>query len=591
MKAQTPGISNVFQNSTILRIPFFQRQYVWGEKEWERFVQDMDNLVGARKKYFLGSLIFKEEEVEDCEAMYGVNEKYSVIDGQQRLTTLSIYLKALVSFIADENTRNNYKSAFYLQDGQMNPVLSHSINDRAAYQAVMWDNPLDVYVGKRVVEAYRYFKEALRNKSSHRDLLMAVYAHIRFVTIILDANDDEQQIFDTINSLGMNLTIDELMKNFLYKNNDEEAYRNNWKPAFDDDTVSKFWGTDDASRRQAASDENKTISNFFYHFVRIKMWDYNGMPGFDRKGFVMRNRIFDTCKAFVETFGADRQELANEIIAYSKLYYQYFNKENLNKRIPVTPGIERIACIAMAKESTIAPYVLYVLKNQNSEAERNKIFGYLETYLMRRIMCFNGDLSKNYVEFFSETLIGNRLLTFDALKAYIEGIEGNNRMPSDEEMSVNIHQRTYSDESNARLVFYMQETSLHYSNITGGYNYYLAEPIMPKPSRANETTYPKHVDEQKEAERKKRTMTLGNYLLLHKVYNPQDKEAERDDHDAMMKNVKRSTNRVFDDKKDTLNGYINGITCSNWFTRKPTWNEDEIDNRNRLFNKGLCWTL
>ena len=89
MKAETPSINGVFKNSTVLRIPFFQRQYVWGEKEWERFVNDMESLVGVRKKYFLGSLIFKNEEPTDEEAAYGVSEKYTVIDGQQRLTTLS----------------------------------------------------------------------------------------------------------------------------------------------------------------------------------------------------------------------------------------------------------------------------------------------------------------------------------------------------------------------------------------------------------------------------------------------------------------------------------------------------------------------
>ena len=132
MRAETPGITNVFQRSTILRIPFFQRQYVWGQKEWDRFLTDMDSLIGARTKYFLGSLIFKEEDVTDEEAMYGVNTKYSVIDGQQRLTTLSIYLKALHSLIADQTTRNNFEATFFIQNGQRTPVLSHSINDRAA---------------------------------------------------------------------------------------------------------------------------------------------------------------------------------------------------------------------------------------------------------------------------------------------------------------------------------------------------------------------------------------------------------------------------------------------------------------------------
>ena len=132
MRAETPSITNVFQRSTILRIPFFQRQYVWDKKEWERFVTDMDSLVGARTKYFLGSLIFKEEEISDEEAMYGINTKYTVVDGQQRLTTLSLYLKALHTLIDDDVTNNNFRSSFFIQDGVRTPVLSHSMNDRPA---------------------------------------------------------------------------------------------------------------------------------------------------------------------------------------------------------------------------------------------------------------------------------------------------------------------------------------------------------------------------------------------------------------------------------------------------------------------------
>ncbi len=91
MKAETPTITGVFKRDTILRIPFFQRQYVWGKDMWDRFLADMDSLVGARTKYFLGSLMFKEEKVTLEEEQYGVNTKYSVVDGQQRLTTLSLY--------------------------------------------------------------------------------------------------------------------------------------------------------------------------------------------------------------------------------------------------------------------------------------------------------------------------------------------------------------------------------------------------------------------------------------------------------------------------------------------------------------------
>lgn len=586
MKAETPSINGVFKNSTVLRIPFFQRQYVWGEKEWERFVNDMESLVGLRKKYFLGSLIFKNEEPTDEEATYGVSEKYTVIDGQQRLTTLSIFLKALNSLLVDDQLRNNFQSSFFIQNGQRNPVLHHSINDRAAYQETMWGNPLTPYEDKRVVKAYHFFRDKLvgRGQSELKALWMAVFARIKFVEIILDDQDDEQQIFDTINSLGVDLTIDELMKNFLYDVNEEEAYVNNWKPVFDDTASRDFWGTSDAARSQAATDENKVISNFFYDFVRIKMWDYEGQPGFDRKAFVQKSQIFSTCKAFVEVFGTDKQTLANEIIEYAKLYKKYLNKKNLDVRIPMTSGIERVACIAMTKDSTITPYLLYVLKNVNDLQEQNKMFEFLETYLVRRMVALPVNANKMATEFYTEQLVAKQIDSCDELKQYIMNIseDKNMHMPSDTEIATNIHQTIFGDESTPRLIFYLQETRNRYQH-TGGYNYFLAEYIIPKPCKASERNYPPHADDMLEQERKTKTKTIGNFILLEKprVENNPDKEA--DDQEKMIKALKRVANEAFADKSQVMKQYVSTLICSNWFNTKANWDETEIQIRNRGF--------
>ena len=586
MKAETPSINGVFKNSTVLRIPFFQRQYVWGEKEWERFVNDMESLVGLHKKYFLGSLIFKSEEPTDEEVAYGVSEKYTVIDGQQRLTTLSIFLKALNSLLVDDQLRNNFQSSFFIQNGQRNPVLHHSINDRAAYQETMWGNPLTPYEDKRVVKAYHFFRDKLvgRGQSELKALWMAVFARIKFVEIILDDQDDEQQIFDTINSLGVDLTIDELMKNFLYDVNEEEAYVNNWKPVFDDTASRDFWGTSDAARSQAATDENKVISNFFYDFVRIKMWDYEGQPGFDRKAFVQKSQIFSTCKAFVEVFGTDKQTLANEIIEYAKLYKKYLNKKNLDVRIPMTSGIERVACIAMTKDSTITPYLLYVLKNVNDLQEQNKMFEFLETYLVRRMVALPVNANKMATEFYTEQLVAKQIDSYYKLKQYIMNIseDKNMHMPSNTEIASNIHRTIFGDESTPRLIFYLQETRNRYQH-TGGYNYFLAEYIIPKPCKASERNYPPHADDMLEQERKTKTKTIGNFILLEKprVENNPDKEA--DDQEKMIKALKRVANEAFADKSQVMKQYVSTLICSNWFNTKANWDETAIQIRNRGF--------
>lgn len=93
MKAGEILISGIFNGSRLLEIPFYQRSYVWQEEQWERFSEDLKYVTKSRKPYFMGSIILKSgtnlntwDTYSDCKI---------VIDGQQRLTTLLIFMKVL----------------------------------------------------------------------------------------------------------------------------------------------------------------------------------------------------------------------------------------------------------------------------------------------------------------------------------------------------------------------------------------------------------------------------------------------------------------------------------------------------------------
>lgn len=549
MKAETPSISNVFQSSTKLVIPFFQRSYVWQEPEWERFHQDMVALIGSKNRYFLGSLILKEMDLEDSDSEKGIAQKYMLVDGQQRLTTLSIYLKALHNILPDVTLRASFKTAFYSLDGSLTPVLHHSIDDRPAYINIMQKEaatPIDgLYANSQVAKAYNYFLDKLRPFGNLTSLRNAIYSKIRFVSIILDNQDDEQQIFDSINSLGVDLTVDELMKNFLYENDDQDAYLQNWRPVFDTPTARLFWGTDNAARRQEKNEETKVINSFFYYYVKIKMWDFRDrFEGNDRLEFVKRKNLFSTCKAFHVRFGMAKPDLANDILSYAKLYKQYFDKENLKLRIPANPCIERVACIAIASKSTIIPYVLYVLKNVSDETERNQIFAYLETYLVRRGLALSSSTEdKNFPEFFSETLVGNKLDTFQKLKNYIEAIgeEEHNRMPNDDEVKGGAMNKK-QDNENACLLYYLKETKMQ-SQDTRGLLYYIADRIIPVPNKSNVANWPAPINDRDALEvYKKKVALLGNFVPLRLINDLEQL-------DMAKKEVSITANKSLTDKK------------------------------------------
>ena len=97
MDAGKATISGVFNGSRLLEIPFYQRAYVWGEEQWERFLGDMEFVTASKRPYFLGSIILKQESSGNTWSE--VSEVRTVIDGQQRLTTMIIFFKALCAKI------------------------------------------------------------------------------------------------------------------------------------------------------------------------------------------------------------------------------------------------------------------------------------------------------------------------------------------------------------------------------------------------------------------------------------------------------------------------------------------------------------
>ena len=347
-----------------------------------------------------------------------------------------------------------------------------------------------------------------------------------------------------------------------------------------------FWESDAAKTRQEKSKENTTIERFFHAFVRVKMWDFKDqLTDFQRKNFVKIGNVFSTCKAFVEKFGMNKLDLANEIIMYAKLYRENLNEDVLDVRIPQHAGIKRISCyINATKNYVVIPYILYVLHVQQNEAERNRIFEYLETYLMRRVLADSKNGS--YSEFFSESLIANGIVEAEGLKNFIaEKNDGSNlAMPSNGNIKLRLKTRTKAmDETMARIVYYLYETKLTSAKeeiLVGGYNSYYAELLMPKPSSIGSLNWPKHKENSiKEEERKQQIGTLGNMFLL-------DNNGKKE--------LKKKSDAPCSVKVPLMQKYSEGIRSNQIFNTIVGWTKEEIERRNDGLSEVLSkhiWTV
>lgn len=146
-------------------------------------------------------------------------------------------------------------------------ALRHGRNDIEAFERVMAststdkiDNPAPQ---SRIIEAYNYFVEHIDENKLN---IMMVMMNAQFVRIDLNADEDEQQIFNTINSLGVNLTTSELLKNYFFSRDTISEYEAKWASVFEkDDDAKSYWDTEIETGRM----KRAIIDIFFDSFSRF----------------------------------------------------------------------------------------------------------------------------------------------------------------------------------------------------------------------------------------------------------------------------------------------------------------------------------
>lgn len=262
METQVRTPQSVFNHPQRLVVPLFQRPYVWNlENQWEPLWADVTRIAqrlldkpdGQHPPHFLGAVVLQQ-----VQNPIGSLQTRTIIDGQQRLTTLQLLLDALHS---EFETAGAIQPALRLQELVRNssaycekPEDQFKVwptnRDRPAFNDVM-AAPVPVeyaklkYSGERLVEAHRYFAHQAREwinlaGQSHlvkraQKLEHAVRELLQLVVIELSADENAQEIFETLNARGAGLTAADLIKNFVFQRlleqdvNVEEAYEAYWK--------------------------------------------------------------------------------------------------------------------------------------------------------------------------------------------------------------------------------------------------------------------------------------------------------------------------------------------------------------------------
>lgn len=559
MKAGEILINGIFNGSRLLEVPFYQRAYVWDDEQWDRFLTDMEFVTKTKKPYFLGSIIFKSgktpntwDHFSDCKI---------VIDGQQRLTTLMIFFKVLC---LKKNENRLFERDFCLEDDTI--VLQHGRNDIAAFDKVMRYEKLEeipnVVPASQIISAFNFFLKKIDSDKLDRNVIKQ---NVQFVCIDLLDGEDEQQVFDTINSLGVRLTTAELLKNYFYNKDNVQEYEKNWVAIFEKDSETRlYWEQELETGRIKRSLIDIFFDAYFQIFLQDKQYNITAE---DKIVYSRVDHLAKSYQDFIEHYcNGNKSVVLGQMAEYAKCFAETFRPEYCNMGLPAAPGIERINVIMFGlKNTTLIPYILYVAKNVENQNELRKIYGILESYLMKRMIVHAP--TKNYNNLFT-SLILNGVLDAETLKERLnKGNDATTFVPSDDDL-LNGFKNAKLVNLQTRGILYLLEAGIRSAKSSTallGFNNYSVEHMLPKKWRNN---WAPCATDAEARQRDSVLLTLGNLAIIPQSLNASIRDSSWD-----AKKTGKGVNNP------SLAVYAAGLTTIHDALQKDVWYETSIELR------------
>jgi len=626
MKTDKITISDLFSNRWRYLVPIFQRGYVWNKQEqweplWEDIV-DQARLVQAHKKaakntirkHFLGSIVFSQVPagIKNVPAS-------EIIDGQQRLLTLQVFLTALRDttsdtddkFLKTDLARMTSNPGPFLDPNEQFKVWPtnayhedlRNIMDSNSPEVLEDKYPQRRYYGKmipsrpRLVEAYLYFykkidaylkdieidEEDEEETEAEFDLVLykeranilyeALMRYVQLVEIQLDAEDDPQVIFETLNYRGVPLEPSDLIRNYIFldasrRDKDIDSLYNRWWKAFDEvmDNKTKFWKEKERQGRLYRS----RLDLFFFHYLTYRI-RHEIKIGHLYQEF--KDWWVDSSKRSIET------EL--EVINRSSDDFRSFIESDETDRLGVLA--QRLKVLDM---TTAYPFILWLCENRHkvNSKEFDGILADLESYIVRRAICRL--TPKNYNRIFLNLLtkLGKEGQPHQtSLRRELLALEGDSAVwPDDGIFKKNLIYEPLYDTlgpKRVRLVLTALELASRTSKqeeIQLSINNNLTiEHVMPRGYKLDEWPYPKQKstdEEELEEARWTRLDSIGNLTLLTQ---PLNSEVSNGPFKAKRPEITKQSLLV-------LNSYFQR------FSYKDAWNEKTILERGKyLANQAL----
>lgn len=523
-------------------IPVYQRNYDWKTENCKQLYDDLVKVVkNHRNSHFFGSLVSVYESS-------GRNTEFLVIDGQQRLTTVSLLLLAMYNLISkrlvvvEEKTLANQIYEDFLVDKyqpeetriKLKPVK----NDREAFDKLF--NSEDEYIrDSNLTTNYNYFYDRIKKQEVTVDELFDAICKLEIINITLSNDDNPQLIFESLNSTGLDLSEGDKIRNFILMGLSANAQN---------DYYEKYWNKIEICTKY-------DVSSFIRDYLSIK-----------QQAIPSQKKVYINFKEFVEYTKIETEELLKDMLAYAKRYQVLLNGNSVDKILN--------ACIYRLNrlETTVTrPFFLEVLRlfdeNKLNIDNVSDIFITTENYLFRRNIC---DLPTNALNKIF-LMLHREIIRYDGtdndyvskFKYTLLSKKDRARFPNDDEFARDFTERQiYS--MNSKNKIYILERIENFGTVEDKDIYghcddgtYSIEHIMPQ-----------HLTPLWQKE-------LGeNYELIHEEW------LHRIANLTLTAYNSKYSNSSFVEKKNMQNGFLDsGIRMNTYIAQKDKWTLAELKDR------------
>ncbi|MDN5931070.1 MAG: DUF262 domain-containing HNH endonuclease family protein [Pseudonocardia sp.] len=563
------------EGNVLYRIPPYQREYSWYKAHWEDLFEDLIEADGA---HFLGTIITLDQTTDTLEGNI-----LHVIDGQQRLTTLTLLLAAVYSVLRehlddlDDDTRTDVTNLGrqLVRKADRQPRVTpqkqgHNLSD---FRKVLEDAGLPVegewkpyFPSRRIAKCYRYFRSAIlklaeTEEITEPDAALRVHeAALQAVIVKIEVANhaDAFVLFESLNNRGMPLSPVDLIKNHLLAESEK-------KQIMDVDEAFKHWN----DMLTSLGDSYSTQERFLRHYYNAFKAE---LPDVSNASVATKSNLIRVYEKLLEQ---DLQRVVDELVAASKIYGRINCVVELDQPTTLDRAFQRLS------RAQGAPSYVLLMWLMSKQSELDLTDAHIETVVDR----LTGFFVRRNLTGYPQTYALAKLFmtTIDAVGdsrgddvLAVAGDRLNAASTTDEEFRARLQGRIYEENTDvARFVLatlaedaMTKETRVDLWRQEKNHFVWTIEHILPQgenlPAAWQEMLGGKEVAAQVQEEHKHR---LGNLTITAYNSNLGNKSflEKRDRQDANGRRI----------------GYRNGLSLNAELATRESWTADDIDERTK----------